>query len=239
MTSVRRIERRPRRRTVPGRATARLAAALVGVLLGVGGCTVLPEVGKPLDLYTLTPKTTFEGPLPKVDWQLVVEMPLAAAGLDTSRIAIARTPFRLDYYAGAVWTENAPAMVQTLMIESFESTRRIVAVGREAIGLRPDYILKTDLREFQAVYYDSDGPGPTVLVRMNAKLVQMPERRIIAARTVEREVEAESSRLADIIIAFDAALGRVLKEIVVFTLTAPPPTGPAPLSAKPGATDPS
>ncbi|HLB81142.1 MAG TPA: ABC-type transport auxiliary lipoprotein family protein [Dongiaceae bacterium] len=239
MTSVRRIERRPRRRTVPGRATARLAAALVGVLLGVGGCTVLPEVGKPLDLYTLTPKTTFEGPLPKVDWQLVVEMPLAAAGLDTSRIAIARTPFRLDYYAGAVWTENAPAMVQTLMIESFESTHRIVAVGREAIGLRPDYILKTDLREFQAVYYDSDGPGPTVLVRMNAKLVQMPERRIIAARTVEREVEAESSRLADIITAFDTALGRVLKEIVVFTLTAPPPTGPAPLSAKPGATDPS
>jgi cholesterol transport system auxiliary component len=225
MISIRRLERR-----------ARLAAALAGVLLAVGACTMLPEIGKPLDLYTLTPKTTFEMPLPKVDWQLVVEMPLAAAGLDTSRIAIARTPFRLDYYAGAVWTENAPAMVQTLMIESFESTRRIVAVVREAIGLRPDYILKTDLREFQAMYDDANDP-PTV-GRMNAKLVRMPERRIIAARTVEREVEAESSRLADIITAFDTALGRVLKEIVVFTLTTPPPTRPAPLSAKPGATDP-
>jgi cholesterol transport system auxiliary component len=129
-------------------------------------------------------------------------------------------------------------MVQTLMIESFESTRSIIAVGREAIGLRPDYILKTDLREFQAMYDDANDPVPTILVRMNAKLVQMPERRIIAARTVEREVEAESSRLADIITAFDTALGRVLKEIVVFTLTTPPPTRPAPLSAKPGATDP-
>jgi len=233
MISIRRIERRPRRRIVPGGASA-----LVGVVLALGACAVLPDVGAPLDLYTLTPKTTFEGPLPKVDWQLVVEMPLAAAGLDTSRIAIARSPFRLDYYAGAVWTENAPAMVQTLMIESFESTHRIVAVGREAIGLRPDYILKTDLREFQAMYDDANDLVPTILVRMNAKLVQMPERRIIAARTVEREVEAQSSRLADIITAFDTALGRVLKEIVVFTLTTPPPTGPAPLSAKPGATDP-
>jgi len=237
MNSVRSIERWSQRRGVVDRAPARLAA-LAGVLLGGVACAVLPEVGEPLDLYTLTPKTTFEEPLPQVDWQLVVEMPLAAAGLDTSRIALARTPYRLDYYAGAVWSENAPAMVQTLMIESFESTRRIIAVGREAIGLRPDYILKTDLREFQAMYYDGDDSLPTILVRMNAKLVQMPERRIIAARTVEREVKAESSRLVDIITAFDTALGRVLKEIVVFTLTTPPPAGPAPLSANPGATDP-
>jgi cholesterol transport system auxiliary component len=197
-----------------------LAAALI---LSLAACGVLPRFNEPVDLYTLTPKTTYAGDLPKVDWQLVVEEPVAAAGIDTPRIALSRAPFTLEYYARAAWTDNAPAMVQTLIIESFESTRSIVAVGREAIGLRPDYILKTDLREFQAVY-DGANPIPTVVVRLNAKLVEMPERRIIASRTFEQHVLAAGSAFTDVLHAFDEALGQAIKGIVVFTLTTPPPT---------------
>jgi cholesterol transport system auxiliary component len=109
-------------------------------------------------------------------------------------------------------------MVQTLLIESFESTRKIGAVGREAIGLRPDFVLKTDLREFEAIY-DGANPAPTVWVRMNAKLVRMPERRIVASDTREAKVPAGGGKITDIVAAFDDALGRVLKEIVAFTLT--------------------
>lgn len=196
-----------------------LLAGLGGTALLLGGCEILPEVGTPTDLYTLTPKTSFGDPLPKVNWQLIVELPVAAAGLDTARIALQRTPYTLEYYARAAWTDNAPAMVQTLIIESFESTGSILAVGREAIGLRPDYILKTDLREFQAVYYDTDVQAPGILVRMNAKLVQMPERRIVASNTFSQKVQAAGDAFKDIIEAFDEALGHVIKKIVISTLT--------------------
>ncbi|WP_119461787.1 ABC-type transport auxiliary lipoprotein family protein [Rhodospirillaceae bacterium SYSU D60014] len=192
------------------------------VLATASGCGVLPStVNDPLQLYTLTPKTTFEGTLPKVDWQLVVELPNAAAGLDTSRVALSRSPYTIEYYSNATWTDNAPAMIQTLLIESFESTRSIVAVGREVIGLRPDFILQTDLREFQAVY-EENAAVPTVWVRMNAKLVEMPERRIIASQTFERRVAASGRSFENVIEAFDTALGGVIKQIVLFTLTTPP-----------------
>ena len=197
-----------------------LAALMCAVALDVAGCGILPKVQEPLDLYSLSPKTTFQDPLPKVDWQLVVELPVADASIDTPRIALSRNPYSIEYYAKASWTDNAPAMVQTLMIESFESTHSIVAVGREAIGLRPDFILKTDLREFQANYEGSD-PIPTVVVRMNAKLVQMPDRRITASRTVEERVKATGSTFNVVIDAFDEALGSAIKQIVVFTLTTP------------------
>ena len=111
-------------------------------------------------------------------------------------------------------------MVQTLLIESFEATHRISGVGREAIGLRPDYILMTDLREFEAVY-DGDNPIPTIWVRMNAKLVRLPERRIVESDTFGEELPAAGSKLPDIVAAFDEALGHVLKKIVLFTLAAP------------------
>ncbi len=196
-----------------------LLAGLGCSTLALGGCGILPALSEPTDLYTLTPKTSFGDPLPKVNWQLIIELPVAAAGLDTSRIALQRTPYTLEYYARAAWTDNAPAMVQTLIIESFESTGSILAVGREAIGLRPDYILKTDLREFQAIYFDSDSPAPTILVRMNAKLVQMPERRIVASFTFSQQVPAASNGFEHIIESFDEALGHVIKKIVISTLT--------------------
>jgi len=204
------------------RAPSRMGLAWLAVLaISLAACDVLPKINEPVELYTLTPKTSYPGDLPKVSWQLVVEEPVAAAGIDTPRIALSHTPFTLEYYAKAAWTDSAPAMVQTLIIESFESTGSIVAVGREAIGLRPDYVLKTDLREFQAIY-DGNAPIPTVVVRMNAKLVEMPERRIIASDTVEERVIANGSAFTDVLEAFDSALGQALKRIVVFTLTTPP-----------------
>jgi cholesterol transport system auxiliary component len=193
---------------------------LLGGLAALAGCSILPKVQDPTTLYTLTPKTTYPPGLPSVNWQLVVELPTAAAGIDSSRIALSHDPFTLEYYAKAAWTDNAPGMVQTLLIESFERTGKIVAVGPESAGLRPDYILKTDLREFQANYRGGD-PVPTVTVRASAKLVAMPQRRIVRAIDAEKSVKATGSTFEDVLNAFDDALGHVLREIVVYTLTTP------------------
>ena len=61
---------------------------------------------------------------------------------------------QIEYYARAQWSDRAPQMVQTLMIESFENSQRIIAVGRDVVGLRADFILKSELREFQAEYFN-------------------------------------------------------------------------------------
>jgi cholesterol transport system auxiliary component len=97
-----------------------------------------------------------------------------------------------------------------------------VAVGPESAGLRPDFILKTDLREFQA-NYRGDDPVPTIVVRMTAKLVAMPQRKIVRAITSEKSLKAQGSGFQDVLNAFDDATGHVFREIVVYTLTTPPP----------------
>jgi cholesterol transport system auxiliary component len=205
------------------RPVARRDVCRAGLLALAGtlpGCGLLPQVSVPVQLYTVTPKTSYPETLESVDWQLVVEMPNAATSLDTPRIALQRTPFTLEYYAGSAWTDNAPLMVQTLLIESFESTRSITAVGREGVGLRPDYVLKTDLREFEAIYEDGS-PNPVIWVRINAKVVKMPERRIVSSATFERREASAGTKLPDIVAAFDEALGHTLKRIVLFVLEEP------------------
>ena len=104
-------------------------AVCAAAAASLAGCALL-QAADPQDLYTVTPKSTFEPDLPAVYWQLTVEAPAAAANLNTGRIAIAMTPTSSDYYAKAAWTDRAPLMVQTRIVDSFEKTRKIVAVAR-------------------------------------------------------------------------------------------------------------
>lgn len=210
-----------------------LSASAVIALIGLGACTsIIPGADRdPPNLYDLSPKSTFAKNLPRVRWQLVVEPPIAAAGLSSARIALKRHLLRLEYYAQAAWTDTTPTMIQTLIIESFENSGKIVSVGRTSAGLRSDYVLQTSLREFQAEYSNigltkkamekaenKNAAGPTVRVSINAKLVKMPERTIIASRTFEHLAISSTNGMEEIVASFDDALGKALKRIVQWTL---------------------
>jgi cholesterol transport system auxiliary component len=185
--------------------------------LGLSACTgLMPGSGPAPDLYTLSPKSSFDTALPDVSWQLVVEVPFASGGLATQSIALRSNALELRYFAGARWIERAPRLVQTLLVESFENTGRIVAVGRAA-DLRSDFNLKSELREFQAEY-ESESAPPLIRVRLNAKIVQQPQREIIASANFEATARAAGTNMAGIITAFDEAFGKVLRRVVEWTL---------------------
>jgi cholesterol transport system auxiliary component len=177
----------------------------------LAGCGIVPDVNKPLTLYTVKPKLAVADPPARVGWQLVVSEPAAERDIDTTRIALTRTSNVIEYFADGNWSDTAPKMVQAKMIEAFESTNAIVAVGRDASGLRADYILQSDLRDFEADYTNG---AATAHVRLIAKLVQMPDRRITRTIAAEASAPAGGKDLAAIVVAFEQALGQVLSKIV-------------------------
>jgi cholesterol transport system auxiliary component len=192
---------------------------LLGGALWIAACTnLIPGTGEGPQLYVLTPKTTFAPDLPKVDWQLLVDVPIAPAEIDTDRIVLQPTPYTVDKFANAAWPDRATVMVQTLLVESFESTGKITAIARESVGLRADYILKPELRKFTAVYDTPTGP-PIVSIILNARLVKMPERAIIAQKTFDHRERASRNEMEAIVEAFDGALGKILKRTIEWTLT--------------------
>lgn len=209
------------------KAMNRLMRLVAGVMLTgfLAGCALdLPGTGEPPRIFVLSPKSTFKEDLPDVDWQLLVDVPVSAAGISSSRIALQQNAMELEYYSRAAWTDAAPKLIQTLLIESFENSGKILAVGRQAIGLRSDFLLNTELREFQAEYFDEDGKpmasgeGPRVRVRLNVKLIKMPQRAIVGSHTIEEVIQAKGTDMVTIVQAYDEALGKVLKETVHWTL---------------------
>lgn len=180
------------------------------------GLLDLPGSGPAPKLYDLTPKSTFDENLAPVAIQLLVEEPSAARGIDSDRITLRPSPLEIKYFADVRWADRAPRMVQILLVESFENTGRIVSVGRQSTGLRPDYSIKSDLREFQAEYFQ-DG-HPHIHVRLNVKLIKMPDARIVASKTFDQIEPASGKEVTAIVETFDEVLGKVMRESVEWSM---------------------
>ncbi|MEZ5931382.1 MAG: ABC-type transport auxiliary lipoprotein family protein [Alphaproteobacteria bacterium] len=173
--------------------------------------------GAPPRLFDLTPKSTFDASLPEARGRLTIDVPTATAGLNTARIALKPSPTQFEYYAGARWVDVVPVMTQTLLLESFDNSEKIDVLGRGAYGLRADYGLVVNIREFQAEYRGDEAP-PDVRIRFQAQLVTMPRRTPVASTSVVGLARAESRKLNDIIEAFDLAFGRAAKDLVDWTV---------------------
>lgn len=204
------------------RPTARLSRRFVPsiLILTLAGCSGLLGGGEPAHLYRLTPKSTYPPNLPRRTVQLLINEPLAPAGLDKTRIALSRSPVSIDYFADSEWTDRAPLLVQTAILQSFENSKTITAIARESVGLRADFIIETEIRHFEAVYDSPNGP-PEIWVAIIIRLVNPTSREVVAQTSFERRERASANEVPSIVSAFDEALGGVMKEIVVWTVTNP------------------
>jgi cholesterol transport system auxiliary component len=188
--------------------------------LALAGCASLFGVGPAPHLYRVTPKSTYPANLSHPPVQILVDVPFTPSGLDTARIALSRTAVSIDYFADSEWTDRVPLLVQTALLESFENSKAITAIDRESVGLRADFILKTEIRHFEALY-DSPNGAPDVWVAIIVRLVNPSGRDIVAQALFERHERAKANEIPQIVLAFDDALGGVMEDIVVWTVRNP------------------
>ncbi|HEX6112732.1 MAG TPA: ABC-type transport auxiliary lipoprotein family protein [Geminicoccaceae bacterium] len=191
-----------------------LSVGLSVPALTLAGCQ-LPGSGPPPREFRVTQKSTFPEELPDVDWSLMVERPNALRSIDTPRIARTRG-VEIEHYAGARWIDRPPVMIEPLIIQSFRSSQAIDVVVDRRANIRPDFLLQTDLTAFEAIETAS-GP-PDVRVAMSATLITMPRREVVGTTQIARTVQAGATDLESIAMAFDDALGKVLKRLVEWTL---------------------
>jgi cholesterol transport system auxiliary component len=196
----------------PRRRLLALAAGLP--VLGTAGCVSLVTGTAPRRFRLASP--TGLGPeVPTVDWALEVDNTLADPGIDTTRIAqLGASGLELQYYPEAEWPSTTSDLITTLLIQTFVDSRKIPRVGDRNSGLRPDFMLKTVLRDFQA----EAAATPTVKVTITASLVQTPRRVQAGAERFQATAPAASSAIEDVVRAFDKATDRVLRDLASWTL---------------------
>lgn len=144
----------------------------------MAGCSLTPrETGK-AEMFLLTPASVSAQKAPLAP-ALMVATPGTSAELDTFRIALVRADHRRDYYAGARWPEFLPLVVRDNIAKTLERSKIFAAVSTEETPAGGPYILKTEIRSFEA-HYASDGAPPVIRVRFNFTLRSMPGNKLVS-----------------------------------------------------------
>jgi len=205
----------PAMASAPRPSRRHLLAGLIAGSVGqsVTGCGL---IGPPPRQFTLTPVTDFPRGLLPVKWSVVVDEPTAARQIDTSRIALMSGPFEVEYYTDVEWTDSAPAMVQLLLVQSFQNTGRLPVVAPSRQTLATDFLLLSNLRKFQVENDVSGTPQATVVIE--ATLLRMPRRTPVATARFEKATRINSKSTETVTAAFDASLGDVMRRVVDWTI---------------------
>lgn len=179
----------------------------------LAGCANLigPDT-PPGQIYMLSPHFPAAAGAMRLPFQLAVSLPAASAALATNRIAILRGG-TLDYYADAQWPDAVPGLVQSLLVGGLEAGGALQSVAREDQGIRADYILQSEVVDFDARYDQPDAP-PTAVIALTVKLVSASGGIIAAAQSFRQEAPASANSIAAAVAAFDEAATALLAAVV-------------------------
>jgi cholesterol transport system auxiliary component len=157
---------------------------------------------------------------------LQVLLPVAVAGLGGDGIAVMRPGQRLDYYSEGHWAAPAPAMLQTLVIQTLRRQGRFALVESDSGPFEATYLLSLELTHFEADYAPgASSAPPTVRVELVCALGGRIGRRVLESFTATSAVAADADRMQAVVAAFEHATNDMLAQLA--SRIVPPSAGSA------------
>lgn len=165
------------------------------------------------DTFDLTARASVEGPSVR-NRQILIPTPTALKALDSEQIVVRTSPSEIQYLSRAQWSDRLPRLVQSRLIEAFESSGKFGGVGMPGQGLAIDYQVVTDIRSFEIV---SAGTRSAV-VEISAKILNDRNGTVRAQNVFRKAVPIAGAQNEAFVRALDSATAQVTGEIVDWTL---------------------
>lgn len=210
-----------------GAAYVKVLALLALFALPMAGCAVLGGASE-YAIYSPQPQITAPTDREVVAWQLQVQEPYGGETLTAPNLLVMPTPAVYEVFPAARWRDPPPALVGTLLLQAFEQSGRIVGVDRAASGVNTDFVLSSELRDFQI---ELASGAPVAKVSLHARLLGFADNRIVASQTFEATAPAAAQDAASASRAIEAALAQLLPQVRDWTFDA----GEAAWRARPAA----
>ena len=192
--------------------------ALAAALLTSGCAGGLHSSAPAAQTYILRATVASAAPAPRTPATLLVQLPLAAPGLQSERIVIVQSDHRMSYYAGSEWAAEVPFMVQELAVERLRAAGDWSAVFDAASTFASDYLLQIRIRRFEAEY--GGDAAPTAQVVFDCALARRSDHAALASFTARGSAVATANRQGAVVAAFEEAVNAALGEVVAMSAQA-------------------
>jgi cholesterol transport system auxiliary component len=187
-------------------------------LLVLAGCALPQDSSPPQQAYLLEVGAFTPPPARRPSGKiLLVTVSKEAAGFDSNRIAYTREPPKLDYYKDSVWSDTPAKMLLPILVRAFESTGAFKAVVSPPSPVLADFRVDVDVIRLQQELMTM--PSRVRLIT-RIKVVEMKSGHVLETRLFEAIEPAPSENAAGAARAANAAMQKVLGEMVPFALRA-------------------
>ena len=196
-----------------------LRLCLAGALaLGLSGCISLLPKTKPAQLYRFTAPAAGAAetahPADTVGvFQSSGEFQRESAG---DRILTVSGP-KVAYIAGVRWAAPAQVLFDEAMDAAFETAGGRVRLVPRGAPAATDYMLRIDVRNFEARYESGPKSAQTVVVHIHALMSRDRSRALVSEQMFEAQVVASDNRVSAIVAAYAKATDEVLRQLVAWS----------------------
>jgi cholesterol transport system auxiliary component len=142
---------------------------------------------------------------------LLVAPTATATFYDTQRIVFAQDAGTRAYYQLASWTERPGKRFDVLLLERLLARNAFAGIAATTSGTRGDLVLSASILD---IYHDNAQQPGVVRLRIAVELADRNGRALLARRTLEQEEPLAAESAAAAVAAFDAAVARMLDELV-------------------------
>jgi cholesterol transport system auxiliary component len=187
---------------------------LVMVAILLGGCAGLSPTPVPdPNLHVLAAGQAAK-PAPAMrTLVLEVSVPRASPGFDTPRMVYVQRPYELDHFANNRWADAPARMLGPLLTQALEQSGGFRTVVQAPTAVPADVRVNTELIRLQQNF--SMRPSRAE-VELRVQLVDVRARRVLATRVFEETETAPSDDAHGGVAGANAALARVLMQVVDF-----------------------
>lgn len=191
---------------------------LFGAFSALSGCSAVSALNassQPLDTYDLSPAAGAQ--LGRRSTRtLLVARPEASAAIATDRIMIKPNPVSITYLPDARWSDEAPLVLQSLLIRSISATGRIGYVGRTDGGPVPDSALLVRMDSFHVE--ELTNGTLTVVIECALTVLNDRDQRVIGTRKFAQAVPVTDDSPASIVATFQIVLNALLPTMADWVL---------------------
>ena len=200
----------------PANLTRRIA--FLGAIASLSGCSALSALNtaaQPVDTYDLRPAPGSQKG-PRSAAKLLIARPEASAALASDRIMVRSDGATIAYLPDARWVDEAPIVLQGLLVRSIAASGRIGYVGSSEGGPVPDKALLVRMDSFEVTIE----PGGRVLVMVDLALTVLndSDQRVLSIRNFAQSAQAGNDSPSAIAAAFQAALDVLLPDAADWVL---------------------
>jgi cholesterol transport system auxiliary component len=181
----------------------------------LGGCSILPTA-TPQQVYLLPSHNSAPSAGTAVDWSLRINQPQASQALDNPRIAVLPQGNLISSYAGSRWSDPAPRLLRNHLLNAFQNDGRVRALSSDDDNLQADFSLGGELQAFQSEYQNG---AVSVVLRLQARLIDSRSQRIIASQRFEVRQPVSDPQVPAVVVAFGQASDQLAAQVLQWTLT--------------------